>query len=184
MRVDEGPPVDVFATVHRLGAPFTDFPGYRPVRKTVAAHPILADLALAAKSRNNPWRRKIAGAREVRIEAGKNLSYNVRSFEVARGEAIRLTLVNPDVVPHNWVLARPGTLAAVGDLANRIIADPEAVVRHYVPETRDVLAYTDMVGPQDQFTIDFRAPNEPGDYPYLCTFPGHWMVMNGLMVVR
>jgi azurin len=48
----------------------------------------------------------------------------------------------------------------------------------------DVLVYTDIVGPQDQFVISFRAPATPGRYPYLCTFPGHWMVMNGEMIVK
>ena len=47
-----------------------------------------------------------------------------------------------------------------------------------------MLVYTDMVDPQDQFTIHFRAPAEKGRYPYLCTFPGHWMVMNGEMIVQ
>jgi azurin len=47
-----------------------------------------------------------------------------------------------------------------------------------------VLAYTDVVGPEEKFTIYFRAPTEKGRYPYLCTFPGHWMVMNGQMIVE
>ena len=67
---------------------------------------------------------------------------------------------------------------------NKIIAEPDAAIRHYIPQTDDVLVYTDIVGPQDQFTISFRAPTEPGRYPYLCTFPGHWMVMNGEMIVE
>ena len=33
------------------------------------------------------------------------------------------------------------------------------------------------------FTISFMLPKQPGDYPYICTFPGHWMVMNGVMHV-
>jgi azurin len=41
-----------------------------------------------------------------------------------------------------------------------------------------------MVYPQDQFSIFFRAPDKPGRYPFLCTFPGHWMVMNGVMIVE
>jgi azurin len=53
-----------------------------------------------------------------------------------------------------------------------------------VPRTDDVLAYTDIVDPNAEFTIYFRAPNTPGRYPYLCTFPGHWMVMNGEMIVE
>ena len=55
-----GPPLDLFATVHRLAAPFTGFPGYQPIAKTIAAHPILADMvALAHKPAPNPWHREI-----------------------------------------------------------------------------------------------------------------------------
>jgi azurin len=88
------------------------------------------------------------------------------------------------VVPHNWALIKPGTLARFGDLANKVIAEPDAALRHYIPKSADLIAYTDIVDPQEQFTIHFRAPSEPGRYPFLCTFPGHWMVMNGEMIVE
>jgi putative heme-binding domain-containing protein len=185
MRVDAGPPQDLFATVHRLGAPFTDFPGYRPRTEPIAAHPILADMAALTRPRPvNPWRRPLPGARRLAAEAGKNLSYTTPLLRARAGEAIRLTFTNPDVVPHNWVLVKPGTLARVGDLANRLIAEPDAAVRQYVPRSGDVLAYTDVVEPGTHFTIYFRAPREKGRYPFLCTFPGHWMAMNGVLVVE
>ena len=182
---DAGEPVDLFATIHKLAAPFTGFPGYKPSPKTIAAHPMLADMvALQHRPTPNPWRRGLSGARTITIEAGKNLSYSVRSFKVRAGEPIKLTFVNPDSVPHNWALIKPGSLARVGDLVNKIIAEPDAASRHYIPRTSDVLVYTDIVVPQDQFTISFRAPSAPGRYPFLCTFPGHWMVMNGEMIVE
>jgi putative heme-binding domain-containing protein len=184
LRPAEAAPIDVFATVHRLAAPFTGFPGYRPAAKTIAAHPILADMAaLNHKPVPNPWRNHIVGARPIMIEAGKNLSYSRRSFTVRAGEPIKLTFVNPDAVPHNWALIRPGSLFRVGSLLNKIIAEPDAAIRNYIPRTDDVLVFTDIVGAQDQFIIFFRAPKEKGRYPYLCTFPGHWMVMNGEMIV-
>jgi azurin len=177
--------IDIFATIHRLAAPFTGFPGYRPASKTIAAHPILADMeSLNHPPAPNPWRRKISGARAITIEAGKNLSYSVRSLKVKAGEPIKLTFMNPDSVPHNWALVKPGSLARVGDQVNKLIAQPDAATHHYVPRTDDVLVYTDIVGPQDQFTISFHAPVLRGRYPYLCTFPGHWMVMNGEMIVE
>jgi putative heme-binding domain-containing protein len=175
---------DLFVTVHKLDRPFTNLPDYRPVRKVVQPHPIHADLALAERSVPNPHQKKINGARAIRIETAGNLSFATRSFRVRAGEPIALTLSNPDVVPHNWALVNPGTLDQVGDLANRLIADPDAALRHYIPDTLDVLAYTDVVLPRDDCTIYFRAPREPGRYPYLCTFPGHWKVMNGEMVVE
>jgi putative heme-binding domain-containing protein len=180
-----GDPVDVFSTIHKLGAPFTGIPGYTPSPKTIAAHPILADMiALNHRPKPNPWLKKIAGARVISLEAGKNLTYSVRSFKVKAGEPIKLTFLNPDTVPHNWALIKPGALARVGDLVNKIIAEPDAASRHYIPRSDDVLFYTDIVVPQDQITISFRAPDVPGRYPYLCTFPGHWMVMNGEMIVE
>jgi azurin len=88
------------------------------------------------------------------------------------------------VVPHNWVLIKPGMLKTVGEMANRLIADPDAVARDYVPKSSDVLIFTDVVPPQGKTTISFRVPAARGRYPFLCTFPGHWMVMNGEMLVE
>jgi putative heme-binding domain-containing protein len=184
VRVGAGAAQDIFVTAHRLGSPFTGIPNYKPVDKIVAAHPILADLRAFTLSAPNPWRYPVNGARPVRIEADKNLTFAQRSFTVRAGEPIRLTFTNPDAVPHNWVLVKPGSLPRVGDLANRLIADPDAVARQYVPKSPDVILYTDIVPPEGASTIWFRAPREKGRYPYLCTFPGHWMVMNGQMVVE
>jgi azurin len=104
-------------------------------------------------------------------------------LRVKPGEPIALEFVNPDVVPHNWVLVKPGALAAVGTLADALIADPEAVARHYVPKTDDVLVYADIADPGKRQTIFFAAPATPGRYPFLCTFPGHWKLMHGELIV-
>ena len=151
-------PIDVFATVHNLSPAFTGFPGYQPSSKTIAAHPILADMVALSSSGTESVAPQDQGARTVTIEVDKNLSYKLRSFEAKAGEPIELTLINPDAVPHNWALVKPGTLARVGDLANKIIAEPDAALPALHPRTDDVIVYTDVVGPQDQFSIRFRAP--------------------------
>jgi len=175
---------ELFITVHQLDEPFTEFPGYQPVARMIAPHPMIADLLFATQKVPNPFQKKLKNAREITIETAGNLSYATRSFAVKAGEPIRLTLQNPDVVPHNWALIKPGTLHRVGNLANKLIADPAAAARQYIPESSDVLAYTDIVLPREKFTINFEAPTEPGRYPFLCTFPGHWLVMNGEMTVE
>ncbi len=111
---------DLFVTVHKLDQPFTDFPGYRPREKIIAAHPLLTDLALNAIQVANPWRRAIKDAREIEIATGQNLSYVTKEFTVKAGEPIAFTLANPDVVPHNWVLVQPGSLQIVGQLGNQL----------------------------------------------------------------
>jgi azurin len=184
LRVDSGTEHDLICTVHKLAAPYTSYPGYRPNPRTIAAHPILIDLAVMAHAVPNPWKKMLPGARSVGIEAGKNLTFATRTLKVKAGEPVRLTFTNPDVVPHNWVLINPGTLDKVGTLANQIIAEPDAAARQYVPKTDDVLVWTDIVQPLARGTIYFEAPRAKGRYPYLCTFPGHWMVMNGEMIVE
>jgi putative heme-binding domain-containing protein len=174
---------DVFATVHRLAEPFRGIPDYREVTRPIAAHPVLRDLAMLKATVKNPWLAKMAGSRAITIEAASNLAYKTPEVRAKPGEKIALTFANPDVVPHNWVLAKPGTLATVGALADALIADPEAVARHYVPTTDDVVAYADVTEPGRRQTIHFTAPDQPGRYPFLCTFPGHWKLMNGLLVV-
>jgi putative heme-binding domain-containing protein len=182
----EGESHDLFATVHKLREEsFTDAPGLMNLAdKTINRHPIHADLAMATRSIPNPNEKRRKGGRQITIETASNLSFATRSFTVKPGELIEFKLLNPDVVPHNWALLKPGTLERVGKLANLLISDPDAAVRHYIPKTDDVLFYTNVVLPKDESIIYFKAPRQPGRYPYLCTFPGHWLVMNGEMIVQ
>ena len=176
---------ELFVTVHGLDQePFLQAPGLKPINKTIRPHPVVQDLAMVTRSVPNPYRKAIAGARPVTIQTAGNLSYTTRTVRVRAGEPIALTLDNPDVVPHNWALARPGTLERVGHLANLLISDPEAVVRHYIPRSSDILVYTNVVLPKEKTTVYFHAPQQPGSYPFLCTFPGHWLVMNGELIVE
>jgi azurin len=46
-----------------------------------------------------------------------------------------------------------------------------------------VLFSMPLVNPQKSYTITFKVPAIAGDYPYICTFPGHWRIMNGVMKV-
>jgi putative heme-binding domain-containing protein len=182
--VEPGMTRDVFATVHALDEPFREIPNHREITRPVAAHPILRDIAMLKAAVKNPLLAKVDGARAVTIEAASNLAYKTPELRARPGEKLALTFANPDVVPHNWVLAKPGTLAAVGTLADALIADPEAVARHYVPKTDDVVAYADITEPGGRQTIFFTLPETPGRYPFLCTFPGHWKLMNGVMMVE
>ena len=78
------------------------------------------------------------------------------------GERISLTLANPDTMPHNLAIAKPGTLARVGDGANRMAAQPDGGARRYLPPGGDVLFFTDIIEPEKSFTIHFTAPPERG----------------------
>lgn len=172
---------DLFLTAHALAEPFTDFPEYRKIAKTT--HAAQTGLKAPEPIRPNPWAGGAPG-REIVIEAALGLQFIQKKISVKAGERVTIRFENPDVVPHNWLLARPGSLQTLGEQCNLMITDPQGLAKHYVPESADVLAYTDMTNPQGKSIIHLTAPNEPGQYPYLCTFPGHWMVMNGVMQVE
>jgi putative heme-binding domain-containing protein len=184
VRTGTGDPTDLFLTIHALDEPLTTIAGYTPLAKTIQPHPQQMDLRLALTAAVNPWRKSRKSQREIVLRAGGNLTFDTRVLTVRPGESIKLTFENPDVVPHNWALLKPGTLQQVGDLANKLVADPDAAANHYIPKSDDVLVWTDVVYPADMCRVYFDAPTEPGRYPYLCTFPGHWLVMNGELVVE
>ncbi|MEQ1851194.1 MAG: plastocyanin/azurin family copper-binding protein, partial [Chthoniobacteraceae bacterium] len=172
---------DIFLTAHALAGPFTEFAGYTKIAKT--SHAAQVGLTAPAPSKPNRWATGERG-REIVIEAALGLQYVQKQISARAGEKLTITFRNPDVVPHNWLLAKPGSLQRLGEQCNLMITDPQGLAKHYVPESADVLAYTDMVNPKQDFTIHFTAPEEKGDYPYLCTFPGHWMVMNGNLKIE
>jgi len=110
------------------------------------------------------------------------MRYDIDRFEVAPGKPLALTLANPDDILHNLVLLRPRADQGQA-LAQRAWTLPKALEKQYVPEDDAILAATKLVQPRSEETLRLRAPEVPGDYPYVCTFPGHWMTMRGTMRV-
>ncbi len=109
-----------------------------------------------------------------------SLLYDRREITLVAGRRVDLVFENVDIMPHNLVLTAPGALARVGMAAERMAASPDAASKAYVPQMPEVLQASRMLQPGETQTLSFRAPSEPGDYPYVCTFPGHWIRMNGV----
>jgi azurin len=78
---------------------------------------------------------------------------------------------------------KPGTLNTVGAAADEMARDVNAGKIHFVPQIPEVLFATTLLEFGESYTLKFRVPDQPGDYPYVCTYPGHWRVMNGIMRV-
>ncbi|MEZ5384065.1 MAG: plastocyanin/azurin family copper-binding protein [Prosthecobacter sp.] len=125
---------------------------------------------------------------ELKPHAQNPLGYDQTELTVKAGQKVKLTLNNTGSIapqPHNFLLLKPGKLDAVGALANAMLADPQGMAKSYIPDAAkpDILANTKLVQPNQSETIEFTAPAEAGDYPYICTFPGHWLLMRGVMHV-
>ena len=184
LRVDDGPPHDLFVTVHKLAAPFTGFPGLSPDRQADRRPSDPDRPGVGQEGRPEPVAKADPRRPPGRHRGGQEPDVRDDDVHGQRRRADQADVHQPRRRAAQLGAVKPGTLPEVGELANQLIAEPDAAARHYVPKTDDVLVYTDIVDPQDRFTIHFRAPAEKGRYPYLCTFPGHWMVMNGEMIVE
>ena len=117
------------------------------------------------------------------INSVKGLKYDKEMIKAKAGEGLELKFVNMDGIQHNLVLIKPGTAEKVGTAADKMMSDPNAAKKHYVPDMPEILEFTPVLASEEAFIIHLRAPSEPGDYPYICTFPGHWRVMKGVLRV-
>lgn len=113
------------------------------------------------------------------------MQFDPNPLTVSAGASVLLLFSNArDPLQHNFLLLKPGTLNAVGALADRMLTDPRGMAKHYFPVSSDILVTgSKLVGFGENDLISFTAPSTPGDYPFLCTFPGHWKQMNGILTV-
>ena len=111
------------------------------------------------------------------------MKYSKTSFTVKAGSVVRIVLKNTDFMQHNLLVLKPGSTGKVGAAADALARAPNGAELQYVPKLQEVLFHTPLVNPQKTSTITFRVPKQTGDYPYVCTFPGHWKLMNGIMKV-
>lgn len=114
----------------------------------------------------------------------EQMKYDTKVITVKAGRPVVLTLENPDGMQHNIVICKTGTVEKVGKAADALTRDPKGLEKNYVPQMPEVLAATKLVNPGEAFTLEFTAPTKPGDYPFICTFPGHWRIMQGIMRVE
>jgi len=112
------------------------------------------------------------------------MAFNVTKFTVKAGQEYNFIFENLDHMLHNIVITKPNQGTAVGELANAMAAKPDAIAKHYIPESDLVLFSTPQIPYGEKVTSKFTTPKKPGRYPFICTFPGHWGVMKGIMIVK
>ncbi len=112
------------------------------------------------------------------------MKYDKPLITAKAGQKVTINLENPDVMQHNWLLIKPGTTQKVGAAADVMAMDPKGADKSYVPRMPEVLHFIKLINPGEDGSVTFTAPSAPGDYPFICTFPGHWRIMNGIMRIQ
>ncbi len=124
------------------------------------------------------------GVQVVRIEAvPEQMMFDLRWFAVEAGKPVQIVFANPDAMPHNLLITQPGALKEVGTAASAMAPPADPRVKAFVPDTPLVLQATRLLNWGETERLNFTAPRQPGEYPFVCTFPGHWVRMYGVMLV-
>ncbi len=125
-----------------------------------------------------------AGTTRIVLGVTKNqMQFDHKEIVVPAGMQVEINFQNTDFLQHNLVIIVPGSLERVGKEADRMAQAPDGQEKQYIPEIPEVLFASRLLDPGKTAVIKFKAPQEPGDYPFVCTFPGHWMTMNGILKV-
>ena len=122
--------------------------------------------------------------RIIRIEAvASQMRFDITRFTVAAGEEVVIEFVNRDEMPHNFLIAKEGALETVSLAAEAMVSSPDAFGQSFIPKTPEVLFAIRLLQPGETLQVRFKAPSQTGSYPFVCTFPGHWRTMNGVVEV-
>lgn len=128
---------------------------------------------------------RVVAAEEVitiKVVVGE-MRFDKAKFSVKAGTTVKVVVENPDFMQHNFLIAKPGTLEKVGSAADVLAGMANGAELQYVPKIPEVLYSTPLLNQGDKFELTVKVPAIPGDYPFVCTFPGHWRIMHGIMTV-
>jgi putative heme-binding domain-containing protein len=138
----------------------------------------------------------LAEAKQIRRELGElgvrvlrlatipdQMLFDKERLVVKAGKPVEIVFENNDLMPHNFVVTQPGALEAIGTLAEATATQPGALERGYVPQSNQILLKGQLLQPRSSEKLSWTAPKQPGVYPYVCTYPGHWRRMYGALYV-
>lgn len=113
----------------------------------------------------------------------QEMAFDRKTLHATAGQTVEIVLNNKDQMSHNLVVVQPGSLETFGAMVDGFLKSPDAERMGYVPKSRYVLGATEMLAPGATGSVILKLPDTPGIYPYVCTFPGHWRMMQGVIVV-
>jgi len=124
------------------------------------------------------------GVANVTISSNDGMRFDVRKINVLAGQKVKLILnhtgkLDKKIMGHNVVILKNGVKSSAFAVKAASSKDND-----YIPEgSSDVIAHTKMIGGGESAMIEFTAPKK-GVYNYICSFPGHFAMMKGKLIVE
>lgn len=125
------------------------------------------------------------GFSDVVIEGTDQMKFTLSKIEVNAGDTVQITFINSGKMPkeamgHNWTLLQSGVKLEEYAVEAAKYKDNQYQVKG---REKDVIAFTKVLGPGEKEILKFLAPNK-GEYKFICTFPGHYGIMQGDFIVK
>jgi azurin len=114
----------------------------------------------------------------------EQMRFDTTRLVVEAGKPFQVIVENVDFMPHNFVIVKPNAREKVGARTETMRPDQiDSQGRAFMPRTSDILAGTRLLESGQSATLSLSAPTQEGINEFVCTFPGHWQVMFGQLVV-
>jgi uncharacterized protein len=112
------------------------------------------------------------------------MRFSQTTLTARAGQHVELTFSNTDDLQHNLVIFRRGTIATYETELFGSMNDANAQARGFVPDSPNIFIASRLLNSGESTVLAFDAPTEPGEYPFVCSFPGHWLMMRGILRVQ
>lgn len=168
----------------------------KTVKPADRAQPEYVEIITAAKEmaslQGDAGKAVLADLRAVSVDVfvihtvHEQMRYDTTRIEVQAGREFQIIFENDDGLPHNLLIVPPGKHLEIGTAAMTMTPDKlDKQGRAYIPPAyeKQILAGTKLLEPGQKETLKLKAPAKPGDYEYVCTFPGHALIMWGTLAV-
>ncbi|CAN5909719.1 hypothetical protein BH11VER1_BH11VER1_09710 [soil metagenome] len=119
----------------------------------------------------------------IRVATVKErMMYDVKELTVKAGKKVKLTFANDDFMPHNLLLVNAGKIDEIANQA--LVMGAKGFETGFIPDNKNIIWHSKLLDAGKEEVIEFTAPTSPGDYPYMCSFPGHSIIMRGVLHVK
>jgi azurin len=148
-------------------------------------HYVLAALAIAALSLAGGTHTAFAADKVCKLEISGNDAMQFDKKELlaaADCTQVELTLTHSGKLPaaamgHNWVLVKTADVTTVANAGMSA-----GLANNYLPPgDPHIIASTKVIGGGQSTSVTFSTAKltKGGDYTFMCTFPGHYVIMKG-----
>ncbi|HLR31208.1 MAG TPA: PVC-type heme-binding CxxCH protein, partial [Fodinibius sp.] len=110
-----------------------------------------------------------------------DMRFDLEEFTVTAGKPVEIVFKNPDNMVHNMLITTPES--SIEEIGKMAVNMDNGYEKNFIPKSDQVLFSTPLINTDESYTLEFTAPETSGDYPFVCTFPGHWRTMNGIMKI-